>query len=105
MTYGNKGCNKRGVKPKKHGIAYAKGLKPRLLEKEPKLGFPPVPIQLDMEGERLAKESRINYSKLITVEQNIKVCFIGHVVPEYWDTVRDAVNSCWEDKIHRLRRQ
>lgn len=57
-----------------------------------------------MEGEKLAKESRVNYSKLVTIEHNIKVFFIGAVSPTDSDLVSDAVNKCWEEKIHHKRR-
>ena len=100
MTYGKKACNKKGVKPKKHGIIYHKGQSARPLPDEPKLGFPPVKMKIYVPGEKLAKESRVNYSKLMTVEHNVKVFFIGHIVPEEYELVRDAVNKCWEEKIH-----
>jgi hypothetical protein len=29
--------------------------------------------------EKLRKESRVNYSKIYTVEHNVRVCFIGKV--------------------------
>jgi hypothetical protein len=103
LTYGGKGCKKRGVKPQKHGIIHERGHKPRLLDNEPKLGFVSARMKIEAEGEKLARESRVNYSKLVTVEHNVKVFFIGHVVPDDWEIVRDAVNRCWEDKIHQRR--
>lgn len=48
--------------------------------------------------ENLSKASRVNYSKLITVEHNVKVLFIGRVVSGDWDIVTDAVNKCWRKK-------
>ncbi|KAF7559836.1 hypothetical protein G7046_g4305 [Stylonectria norvegica] len=104
LTYGGKGCKKRGVKPAKHGIVYERGSKAMLLKDEPKLGFAPVQVEMTMEGEKLSKESRVNYSKLVTVEHNVKVFFIGNVAATHWDIVSDAVNHCWEDKIHHKRR-
>ena len=29
--------------------------------------------------DKLAKESRLNYKKLYTIEHNIKVCFVGEI--------------------------
>ena len=83
--------------------AYEKGRKPRPLVDEPKLGFPPIQIQVNQREDRLLSESRINYSKLITVEHNVKVRFIGSVVPGEYDLVRVAANKCWEEKIHHVR--
>ncbi|KAK5995880.1 hypothetical protein PT974_04298 [Cladobotryum mycophilum] len=104
LTYGGKACKKKGVKADKHGIIYERGHKARLLEKEPKLGFSPVRVEMKEEGEKLSKESRVNYSKLVTVEHNVKVFFIGSVVYSDWELVRDAVNSCWNKKNHQKQR-
>ncbi|PFH55443.1 hypothetical protein XA68_18306 [Ophiocordyceps unilateralis] len=104
LTYGGKGCKKRGVKPAKHGIIHERGHKARLLEGEPKLGFPPIRVEMTEEGEKLSKESRVNYSKLVTVEHNVKVFFIGSVVANDWDIVQDAVNRCWSEKNHHKKR-
>jgi hypothetical protein len=39
------------------------------------------PIRVDNSParEKLSKESRVNYSKVYTVEHNAKVCFIGNI--------------------------
>ncbi|KAL2759197.1 hypothetical protein ACRALDRAFT_1069289 [Sodiomyces alcalophilus JCM 7366] len=105
LTYGGKACKKRGVKPHKHGIIYVQGHRPKPLENEPKLGFSPARMKIDAEGETLAKESRVNYSKLVTVEHNVKVFFIGRIISEDWDIVLDAVDKCWENKIRHRRRK
>ncbi|KAH7140052.1 ankyrin repeat-containing domain protein [Dactylonectria estremocensis] len=51
LTYGRKGCNKKGVKTKTHGIAYEYKSKPSILPGEPELGFPLVEIEITEEGE------------------------------------------------------
>ncbi|GAB0136546.1 hypothetical protein EsDP_00004845 [Epichloe bromicola] len=104
LTYGGKGCNKSGVKPSKHGIIYEYGHRARTLDGEPKLGFPAVQARITEDGERLSKESRVNYSKLITVEHNVNVFFIGSIMPESWVNFQDAVNDCWCQKTHQRRR-
>ncbi|KAG5980452.1 hypothetical protein E4U55_004014 [Claviceps digitariae] len=104
LTYGGKACNKNGVKPAKHGIIHEHGQKARMLDGEPKLGFPAVQAHITEDGERLCKESRVNYSKLVTVEHNVKVFFIGSVAPESWPQVADAVNDCWYQKVHQRQR-
>lgn len=101
LTYERQACTKKGVKPLKHGIVYQTGKKPRLVPKEPPLGFPPVRVDLYERTEQLVKESRVNYAKLTTVEHNFKVFFIGRVAPEDFGKVVAAVDECWERKRRR----
>ncbi|KAI4867745.1 hypothetical protein F4820DRAFT_467368 [Hypoxylon rubiginosum] len=105
LTYDRRGCSKKGVRPTKHGIIYMAGQKPRLLKNEPELGFSPVALHVYAEGEKLAKESRVNYSKLVTIEHNVKVFFIGSITGQDFDHVRYAVNDCWDKKMHRSSRK
>ncbi|KAM3497490.1 hypothetical protein MY10362_009160 [Beauveria mimosiformis] len=104
LTYGGKACKKSGVKPEKHGIVYERGQKSKKLDGEPSLGFSPVRVEMTEEGEKISRESRVNYSKLVTVEHNVKVFFIGHVYASDWQIVGDAVNHCWNKKIHQKQR-
>ncbi|KAI1423736.1 hypothetical protein F5Y12DRAFT_512707 [Xylaria sp. FL1777] len=101
LTYDRRGCGKKGVRPNKHGIIFAAGQKPKLLRNEPELGFEPVPLEIYAEGEILAKESRVNYSKLVTIEHNVKVFFIGRIPYPHFDSVSYAVDKCWSDKMHK----
>ncbi|KAI0552529.1 hypothetical protein F4679DRAFT_592091 [Xylaria curta] len=101
LTYDRRGCGKKGVRPSKHGIIYAAGQKPKLLKNEPDLGFDPVPLEIYAEGETLARESRVNYSKLVTIEHNVKVFFIGRIPYPYFDSVSYAVDKCWNDKMQK----
>lgn len=99
LTYERQGCNKKGVKPLKHGIIYQDGKSPRMLPGEPKLGFNPVRVILREKTEQLIKESRVNYAKLQTVEHNFRVYFIGKVDPDdFKKIVIPAVDYCWESK-------
>jgi hypothetical protein len=106
LTYIRQGCKKRGVKPAKHGIVHAQGTRAQPLPGEPPLGFRPIRLQLYAAGEGIVRESRVNYSKLVTVEHNVKVFFIGSVVPrDFDDIVRGAVDACWTMKVRdRTRR-
>ncbi|UKZ83731.1 hypothetical protein TrVFT333_011540 [Trichoderma virens FT-333] len=61
-------------------------------------------VEMKEEGEKLSKESRVNYSKLVTVEHNVKVFFIGSIVYNDWELVSDAVNHCWNKKNHQKQR-
>jgi hypothetical protein len=99
LTYERQACNKRGVKPGKHGIIYQAGKTPRTLPGEPRLGFDPVRAHLSERTEQLVKESRVNYAKLTTVEHNFPVHFIGRVHPDdFKHIVVPAVDYCWEKK-------
>ncbi|KAH7254029.1 uncharacterized protein BKA55DRAFT_510114 [Fusarium redolens] len=100
-TYGKKGCKKSGVKAEQHGIvAESSNRNPTGLSGEPELGYPPVRVHIHEPNERISKESRVNYSKLTTVEHNVKVLFIGRVVTSDWDIVTEAVNTSWAKKTH-----
>ncbi|KAK5656173.1 hypothetical protein OQA88_4933 [Cercophora sp. LCS_1] len=101
LTYERRGCTKRGVKAGKHGIVYPSTGRPHAMPGEPALGFQPVRMRLDHATEKLAKESRINYAKLVTIEHNVKVFFIGRIVRNDFDAVQRAVEDCWAAKLHR----
>jgi hypothetical protein len=95
MTYERRGCTKRGVKPHHHGIAFLSGKQPETLRGEPPLGFEPIRLRIDVPGQSLAKESRVNYSKLFSIGHNAKVLILGHVVKEDMNIVQHAVDKCW----------
>jgi hypothetical protein len=42
----------------------------------------PIRMQPLTERDKLLPESRLNYSKVYTIEHNIKVCFIGRIHDE-----------------------
>lgn len=75
-----------------------RGTKGKRLDGEPKLGFPTVRMDFDVHGETLSAKSRIDYSKLVTVEHNTIVFLIGSIDDDDQDIVVDAVNKCWERK-------
>lgn len=100
MTYGGKACTKKGVKPRQHGIIYAQKSKPRMEKGENKLGFEPIRIQLTAKNESISPESRVNYSKLVTIEHNYKVFFIGRIHRDDSAKLETAVNKCWAEKHH-----
>jgi hypothetical protein len=71
-----------------------------LLKHEPRLGFEPVALKMHSSvHEKLAKESRVNYSKLVTIEHNVKVFFIGNIASGDLRIVKDAVDRCWQHKM------
>lgn len=68
------------------------------MKNEPELGYDPVALDIYAPNEKLAPESRVNYSKLVTIEHNVKVFFIGRVVQQHLEYVQNAVNECWGKK-------
>ncbi|KAJ0117783.1 hypothetical protein J7T55_001983 [Diaporthe amygdali] len=101
LTYGKLGCLKNGVKPHHHGIVFERGQQATRLANEPSLGFDPICMEMHP-GEHISEESRVNYSKLVTVEHNVKVLFVGRVLYDDWPIVQQAVDSCWDaKKSHR----
>jgi len=97
LTYESRGCSKPGVKPRKHGMIYDERRRmPKLLHGEPELGFSPVRARMSEDTETLAKESRVNYSKVVTIEHNIPILFVGDVHPDDIRIVRRAHEKCWK---------
>lgn len=79
LTYGNRGTAKPGVKPEYHAIIYSSTNAPKELDGEPKLHKSPIRVVVDNPRDKLKPQSRVNYSKIYTVEHNVKVCFIGKI--------------------------
>lgn len=49
--------------------------------------------------ETLARESRVDYAKLCTVEHNAAIAMVGYVIPEDFDRiVTPAVDFCWQQR-------
>lgn len=103
-TYGGQGCRKNGVKASKHGLILAQSARSKTKPKAPKnieaLGFPSVRMIVTTEGETLSPASRINYSKLVTIEHNCKILMIGQIDKAHFQNFADAVDSCWIGKKH-----
>ncbi|KAL2268518.1 hypothetical protein VTJ83DRAFT_3364 [Remersonia thermophila] len=96
LTYGRLGCKKRGVKPQYHGIIHQHNKKPSILEGEPVLGVPPIKVRLSERTEKISPESRVNYSKLYSIEHNVRVFFIGSVDPDDFRNIfQPAADSCY----------
>jgi hypothetical protein len=74
------------------------GQKPRLLPEEPKLGRPTVRVRFHVAGESLPAALRVNYSKLVTVEHDVRVFIVGSVLDEDNESVYESVNACWEER-------
>jgi hypothetical protein len=84
LTYQLQGTMKRGVKPQDHAIIYTeekgpKRQKVREAAGEEKLQKQPIRVEPASSRDRLDPLSRLNYAKIYTVENNVKVCFIGRI--------------------------
>lgn len=106
-TYKKQGCTKHGVKPHHHGIIHTTDRPPMLLATEPDLGVAPIRlvIKQNLQGiERLAPESRINYSKQVTIEHNSPVFIIGHIHADDLAILEDGADSMWEKRVRDRRK-
>lgn len=65
---------------------------PSLLVGEPALGFNPIRATTTS-GDPLTAASRVNYAKVVTVEHNVKVLFVGDVVTEDRPILDNAVRE------------
>ena len=95
MTYRYQGCKKRGVKANKHGIIYNKKSNSEPLPGEPEMGFKPIKARIPTDGQSLQSESRVHYSKILTVEHNVRIFIVGAVTEDSLPIFRNAVDSCW----------
>lgn len=95
-SYQNQGCAKPGVKAEHHGVIHEIGNPP--VAREPGLGFDSVRARTTADDtEPLKDTSRVNYSKIVTVEHNVKVMFVGEILQEDWHIVANAVKTCCFD--------
>jgi hypothetical protein len=79
-TYGGRGVTKPGISARHHAPLVVKGQKERVLEGEKGL-LPALHVILENES-TIDPLARINFGKIYTVEQNVKVCSIGRIAPE-----------------------
>jgi len=66
------------------------------VEGERKLVKKPVRVICTSNKEKLDVASRVNYSKLYTVEHNLKVCFIGEIDKAHEHRIFTAVENTLE---------
>ncbi|KAK7935143.1 hypothetical protein PG985_000638 [Apiospora marii] len=98
LTYEHRACTKPGVQPGVHGIIYSHGRRPEMKSGEKELGYRPVACTMYPHEPPLVKESRVNYSKLVTIEHNVEVQFIGSITESDFPIVQQAVDDCWRKK-------
>jgi hypothetical protein len=82
-SYGGAGLRKKGLNDddkQAHAILHMEDQKPAIFKDEPVLKKTPIAVRMSG-GQRLHPASRINFAKIHTVEQNIKVHDIGIISP------------------------
>lgn len=79
-TYGGRGVTKPGISARHHAPLVAKGQKELLLDGEEGL-LPALHVILE-NNSTIDPVARINFGKIYTVEQNVKVCSVGRIAPE-----------------------
>lgn len=77
-TFGKKGVTKRGVDPRDYAAVYAEGDKAQYLTGE-HLIKEPFSIKLEAVGQKIDPTSRLDFSRIYTVEHNIKVFKVGRI--------------------------
>ncbi|EME84777.1 uncharacterized protein MYCFIDRAFT_82867 [Pseudocercospora fijiensis CIRAD86] len=87
MSYGNKGVSKQGINKADHGIVYmgSKASEPHEDELPARGELPMVAIGIRVDPdnpiEKLASKSRVHYSKVYTIEHNVKARSVGMIHP------------------------
>jgi hypothetical protein len=81
-TYEGRGAMKPGLARDSHAAVYPQGGKVKLAPGE-NLSKKAFPIILEQPGEKLDPMTRINFTKLYTIEHNVKVAKIGRIPTEF----------------------
>jgi hypothetical protein len=92
LTYGGRGTTKYGAHPEDHALIYTSQKEPSLKNGE-KLSKKSIRVGPIDPSEALDPASRLNYSKHYTVEHNVKVFFVGRVIPEHEQRIVAAYNN------------
>lgn len=79
MTYGGQGTNKHGVHARDHAVIYTSPKPIVLAGEEKRMTKTPIKVNPYNSRHKLDRASRINFTKIYTVECNVKVWFIGEV--------------------------
>jgi hypothetical protein len=93
LTYQGKGTRKHGVNPDDHAAVFAEKSKPKLLPGE-NLRKKPFPIIIEDPKEKIDPLTRINFSKIYTVEHNVKALKIGRIPDKELSRMRQYFIDC-----------
>jgi hypothetical protein len=92
ITYGRRGTLKAGVHFEDHAIVYTSHDPPPLLETEQiSEKFASIRIILRSSRDKLDPTSRVNYSKLYTIEYSIKILVIGQIDEDHKERFLNSV--------------
>jgi len=78
-TYGRRGSGKPGIDLEAHAIIHMEGEPPERTEMDAGIVKEPLEVKPDSRREKLHPLSRLNFSKVYTVEHNVKVKSIGRI--------------------------
>jgi hypothetical protein len=92
-TYNGQGTTKPGVHAQDHAAAYAVGSKLKLKTGE-KMDKEPFRIKVEDSKEKIDPMTRINFSKLYTVEHNVRVMKVGRIVDDDLPRLKKYSVSC-----------
>ena len=102
MTYGRRGVGKRGVNKSEHAIIYTGKRAPLPLPDEApqrgERGMLPQSIRVDVDQntEKLDLLSRLNFGKVYTIEDNVKVRSLGKVNRDSMQALLYQFKLVWE---------
>jgi hypothetical protein len=90
QTYGKRGTTKPNLVKLEHSIVFTGRESPKPLQGEDGM-LASIRVVPTHRGDKLQRESRINFGKVYTVEHNCKVYDFGDVHPDYVD----VLSACW----------
>ena len=92
LTYGQRGTLKAGVHSEDHAIVYTSHDPPPLLETEQISNkFASIRIIPQSPRDKLEATSRVNYTKLYTIEYNVKVQVAGQIDEDHKERFLNSV--------------
>jgi hypothetical protein len=82
-TYGGQGTAKNDVRPQDHAVVFVHGTEEPILLPEETSNKGAFPIIVEEQSENIDPMSRLDFSRVYTVEHNVKVLKIGRISPEH----------------------
>ncbi|KAK4544654.1 hypothetical protein LTR36_003903, partial [Oleoguttula mirabilis] len=109
LTYNNQGVAKRGAKKSDHAIIYTGQPAPSPSPQElPQRGESPmrpkaIRVTPDNETDKLSSEARVNFGKIYTIEQNVRVRPFGKVHRDSIQALVYQFNEVWSSSTSSER--
>ena len=92
-TYSGQATTKKGVNQSSHAIVYSDNTPPEKLPGETHMNKDPLHIIVDNPSHKLDPKSRINLSKMMSIDHNVKVKSIGVVNPRSLPKLKHYVTT------------